>query len=252
MYTQRFLLIAIMLAIAVVITSCMPSDGDGDYVMQDDDGDDDDDDEWNAIADECEAIEAEHRPAACVDVAGAHHDSAIEADNGTEDADELERASVFTGPFCLHGPAPLEEHKFIIRTRSAIDAGTSTQFWTDFTAIRHNQPRFGPYRATMPTPGQCCIRESFVWVPHLSFETQPVCPGCESNARVSSRRKAKWVSKPAMIFGPQRTKFLDTMKYHCDACNSWFKGTNPVSVSLAPVDIIACFPLCVIFFLCPR
>ena len=93
MYTQRFLLIAIMLAIAVVITSCMPSDGDGDYVMQDDDGDDDDDDEWNAIADECEAIEAEHRPAACVDVAGAHHDSAIEADDGTEDADELKRAS---------------------------------------------------------------------------------------------------------------------------------------------------------------
>ena len=59
---------------------------------------------------------------------------------------------------------------------------------------------------------------------------------------MSARRKPKWCGAPGIVFGRRNTYYLDTMRYHCNTCSKWFKGTNQQSLEHATIDIIASFP----------
>lgn len=80
--------------------------------------------------------------------------------------------------------------------------------------------------------GSFYVKSIAVWVPHfINPQCVPSCPKCCSNAAVNVE-KANFVKHPKMLYGISAHRYLDTMMYFCDECNSTFTGYNKDSLEV--------------------
>jgi hypothetical protein len=70
------------------------------------------------------------------------------------------------------------------------------------------------------------------WAPHLLIANHvPCCPHCKKRDEVDIV-SARWINSPKVLFGVERTSYLDTFLYPCGRCKKTFAGYNKSSMQL--------------------
>ena len=87
------------------------------------------------------------------------------------------------------------------------------------------------------------VKDLAVWIPHLLIPNfRPSCPTCETNKYTSHpESNLDWISRPKILYGLSRHRYLDTVYYLCKNCSKKFTGYNEASMHLDAKHLIGLF-----------
>ena len=135
------------------------------------------------------------------------------------------------------------QHAFIRATRDSIKTCGSRFFndkdWRDVKLISGS--RSSLTSSVKLTTDSFYVRSLAAWVPHLLFPSfLPKCPKCCDNHYINLG-ESRWIDNPVILYGIATHRYLDTMMYHCDTCNSKFAGYNKKSMQLNSKNYVGYF-----------